>query len=70
MFDAPVLQHRASITGSSRETIVGAVFQREDDGIALPTGSALRKKINETLLALRADGTYDRLYEHYFSGST
>jgi polar amino acid transport system substrate-binding protein len=70
VFDAPVLQHHANATGGKRETLVGGVFQREDYGIALPTGSTLRKPVNETLLALRADGTYDRLYEHYFGTNT
>ncbi|MGB8993971.1 MAG: hypothetical protein WCC65_01490 [Pseudonocardiaceae bacterium] len=32
----------------------------------LPTGSLLRKKINETLLDITADGTYDELYSKYF----
>ncbi|HEY6422680.1 MAG TPA: transporter substrate-binding domain-containing protein [Pseudonocardiaceae bacterium] len=31
-----------------------------------PAGSALRKKINETLLDITADGTYDELYSKYF----
>lgn len=35
-------------------------------GIALPAGSTLRKKINETLLDIIEDGTYDQLYAKYF----
>ena len=66
VFDAPVLQHHVQVTGSDRLALVGNVFQREDYGIALPAGSALRKSINATLLEMRADGSYDRLYEHYF----
>lgn len=42
------------------------VFQREDYGIALPAGSTHRKAVNSTLLEMRADGSYDRIYEHYF----
>ena len=41
-------------------------MQREDYGIALPSGNAVRKPINETLLAMRTDGTYDALYQRYF----
>ncbi|MGE0880709.1 MAG: transporter substrate-binding domain-containing protein [Acidimicrobiia bacterium] len=70
VFDAPVLRHHLAVAGSSNQTLVGAVFQREDYGIALPTGSALRKPINQALLAMRADGTYDRLYEKYFGAVT
>jgi len=66
VFDAPVLQNHIKLTRSTNETMVGGIFTRENYGIALPTGSALRKKINETLLDITADGTYDDLYSKYF----
>lgn len=66
VFDAPVLQNHIKRTRSTNETMVGGIFTREKYGIALPTGSALRKKINETLLDITADGTYDELYSEYF----
>jgi len=69
VFDAPVLQHRVIATKSKREALVGNIFQHEDYGIGVPSGSALRKPINETLLGMQQDGTYDRIYEHYFGAS-
>ncbi|MGH3629251.1 MAG: transporter substrate-binding domain-containing protein [Sciscionella sp.] len=66
VFDAPVLQNHIKLTRNTNETMVGGIFTRENYGIALPTGSALRKKINETLLDITADGTYDELYSEYF----
>jgi ABC-type amino acid transport substrate-binding protein len=66
VFDAPVLQNHIKLTRSTNETLTGGIFARENYGIALPTGSALRKKINETLLGMTADGTYDELYSKYF----
>ncbi|PZS40489.1 MAG: hypothetical protein DLM62_02640 [Pseudonocardiales bacterium] len=66
VFDAPVLQHHIKLIRSTNETLVGGIFARENYGIALPLGSALRKKINETLLDITADGTYDELYSKYF----
>ncbi|MDQ2789111.1 MAG: transporter substrate-binding domain-containing protein, partial [Actinomycetota bacterium] len=66
VFDAPVLQHHIKLTRSTNETVVGGIFARENYGIALPTGSALRKTINETLLDITADGTYDEIYSKYF----
>jgi polar amino acid transport system substrate-binding protein len=66
VFDAPVLQNHIKLTHSTNETMVGATLDRENYGIALPTGSALRKKINETLLDITADGTYEELYSKYF----
>jgi ABC-type amino acid transport substrate-binding protein len=66
VFDAPVLQHHLQVTDTDRLVLVGNVFQREDYGIAMPTGSTLRKPINETLLEMRSDGAYTRIFEHYF----
>jgi len=66
VFDAPVLQHHLQVTGADHLILVGNVFQREDYGIAMPTGSALRKAVNESLLEMRVDGTYDRLHDYYF----
>jgi ABC-type amino acid transport substrate-binding protein len=70
VFDAPVLQNHIKLTRSTNETVVGGIFAREDYGIALPTGSVLRKKINETLLDIKEDGTYDELYARYFGDAT
>lgn len=70
VFDAPVLQNRAKVTGSSTEILVGGVFARENYGIALPTGSPLRKKINTALLDMTADGTYEELYGRYFGDTS
>lgn len=69
VFDAPVLQHHVQVAGSARLALVGGIFQREDYGIGMPTGSALRKPINDALRAMRADGTYDGIYERYFGAS-
>ena len=66
VFDAPVLQNHIKLTRSTNETLAGGIFARENYGIALPIGSALRKKINEALLGITADGTYDELYSKYF----
>lgn len=66
VFDAPVLQNHIKLTRSSNETLAGGIFAHEDYGIALPIGSPLRKKINETLLDVTEDGTYDELYSKYF----
>ncbi|HZZ51178.1 MAG TPA: transporter substrate-binding domain-containing protein [Pseudonocardia sp.] len=67
VFDAPVLQNRITVTHSSAEVLAGDVFARENYGIAVPTGSPLRKKINTTLLDLIEDGTYEDLYARYFA---
>jgi polar amino acid transport system substrate-binding protein len=70
VFDAPVLQHHIKATGATNEILVGGIFARENYGIALPTASPLRKKINETLLDIIADGTYENLSSRYFGDTT
>ncbi len=67
VFDAPVLQYYAANTGKGRVRVTGPIFKRENYGIMFPAGSPLRKKVNASLLKMREDGTYDRLYERWFS---
>ncbi|MEK2644438.1 basic amino acid ABC transporter substrate-binding protein [Bdellovibrio sp. BCCA] len=49
------------------KTISDASFSKEHYGIAVKKGNAeLLKKINDGLSAIKADGTYDRIYKTYF----
>ncbi|MGY8705349.1 transporter substrate-binding domain-containing protein [Bradyrhizobium sp. 18BD] len=66
VFDAPVLHYYETHDGRGLAKIVGAVFHKEDYGIVFPTGSPLRKHVNEALLALRENDTYQRIYEEWF----
>lgn len=67
VFDAPVLAYYAN-RSNGRAKVVGPVFQRENYGVALPTGSVLAEQINQSLLELRENGTYDALYRKWFGG--
>jgi polar amino acid transport system substrate-binding protein len=67
VFDAPVLLYYAANGGRNKAHIVGTPFHKEDYGIAFQEQSALRKQVDRTLLALREDGTYQRLYDKWFS---
>jgi polar amino acid transport system substrate-binding protein len=66
VFDAPVLLYYSANEGNGKVQVVGSIFQRETYGIALPTGSSLREPINNELLRLRQNGTYDQIYEKWF----
>lgn len=72
VFDAPVLLYYAAHSGQGKVRVVGPVFKKENYGIAFPQGTelkrktSLRKKINEALLKMREDGTYDKLYDTWF----
>lgn len=66
VFDAPVLAYYAAGEGAGTAQLAGNVFQAESYGFALAKGSGLRQPIDESLLAIRQDGTYDRLKAKYF----
>ena len=65
VFDAPVLAFYAT-RSSGQAQMVGAVFQRENYGIVLPSDSPLKEPLNQSLLRLRENGTYDRVYRKWF----
>jgi polar amino acid transport system substrate-binding protein len=46
--------------------LVGSPFRRESYGFALPSDSPLVEPVNRSLLKLRENGTYDRIYRRYF----
>lgn len=66
VFDAPILAYYVNTVGQRSAQLAGPVFLPENYGIALPSGSDLGEPINLALLALREDGTYDRLYRKWF----
>jgi ABC-type amino acid transport substrate-binding protein len=69
LYDAPVLQHYATTDGGGRVEVVGKVVQPEQYAIALPPNSPYRRAIDQTLLQLMSDGTYDALSQRWFGGS-
>lgn len=69
VFAAPVLLYYAAHDGAGRVKMVGPVFNRQEVGCVFPIDSPLRRKVNTALLALRRDGTYDRIYKKWFGSS-
>jgi len=67
VYDAPTLQYWAAKLGTGELAVVGPIFRPERYGIAVANGSPLRKSINEVLLAMYEDGTYERIYGKWFS---
>ncbi len=68
VFDAPILAYYVQNT-DGRARLAGPVFQRENYGIALPSGSELAEPVNRALLRLKENGTYARLYRKWFGNS-
>ena len=69
VYDAPVLLYYAAHEGKGKVQTVGSIFRKENYGIVFPDKSPLRKRVNEALLKLRENGTYDQLYAKWFGAS-
>jgi polar amino acid transport system substrate-binding protein len=67
VFDAPVLLYYAANDGKGRVQMVGPMFRREDYGIVFQQNKPLRKQVDNALLILREDGTYQQLYNKWFA---
>ena len=62
--DFPVSADRASQSDGELE-IVENIPTGEQYGIAFPTDSDLREPVNEALAEIKADGTYEEIYERW-----
>ena len=69
VFDAPVLLYYAAGKGKNKVHVVGPIFRRENYGIAFPTGSPWRRRVNYALLKLKEEGAYDTIYNKWFGES-
>ena len=69
VYDAPVLLYYAAHEGKGKVQVVGSIFRKESYGILFPSNSPYRKPVNEALLKIRENGTYDRLYGKWFSSA-
>ncbi len=68
VYDAPVLLYYAAREGKGKVQVVGSIFRKESYGIVFPPNSPYRKRINEALLTMRENGTYQELYKKWFGG--
>ncbi len=66
VFDRAILEYLLGEIDGVR--LAGAVLKPESYGIAFPNDSPVVELVNQALLDLREDGTYDRLREVYFGG--
>lgn len=66
VFDGPVLKYYLAQHPGNKAYLVERVFRKEDYGIVVPTGSALREPINQAILKLRENGTYDDIVHEWF----
>jgi polar amino acid transport system substrate-binding protein len=66
VFDAPVLAYKIRNMPKCPVQLVGPVFEHQDYGIAIPSGSDLREKINRSLLAISESGRLAELNKKWF----
>ena len=66
VFDSPVLQYYAAGDGAGTVQLAGPVFQAEDYGLAFAPNSDLRPPVDQALLEIRRDGTYDLIKRKWF----
>lgn len=66
VFDAPVLAHAVNEKWSRNVRLVGPLFEQQDYGIAVQRDSALRKRINQSLLEIAENGVLAQLNEKWF----
>lgn len=66
VYDFPVLLYYTKSEGFGKFQVVGKVFEQQSYGIALKTQSPYRESINQSILRLKENGTYQKLYEKWF----
>jgi polar amino acid transport system substrate-binding protein len=70
VYDAPILQYYATHDGKGKAMVVGTVFKPENYGIVFPTGSPLRRDVDQALLALNEQGKIADLQKKWFTPDT
>ena len=64
--DTPNVQYYAQTAGNGKVKVVGSLQSGDFYGIAFPKGSELVPVVNKALADIKANGTYDKLYETWF----
>lgn len=64
--DTPNVQYYAKTAGAGKVKVTGSLKSGDFYGIAFPKGSELVPVVNKALKELKANGTYDKLYETWF----
>ena len=67
VLNSAALQYLAAKRGRGVLQVVGPIFRPYKVGFVVREGSPLRKRINEALLAIYADGTYEEIHGKWFS---
>jgi polar amino acid transport system substrate-binding protein len=69
VFDSPVLLYYAANEGAGKVRVVGPVFRKESYAIVFRANSPWRRPVNQALLSLKENGTYQQFYDKWFGGA-
>ena len=67
VYDSPILRYYLSTHSGRHLALVDGIFDKQNYGLGLQTGSPLRKRINQALLSLTEQG-YDRELDRKWFG--
>jgi ABC-type amino acid transport substrate-binding protein len=65
VYDLPILRYLVRADYETQVRVLPKQFARQDYGIALPPGSALREPLNRAILAITRETAWSRLLERY-----
>lgn len=63
---SPLLHFYAAHQGKGKVQIVGTPFLNRFYAIVMPKDSSYRKPINQAILTLKENGTYEKIYQNWF----
>ena len=66
LLSAPALRYYAAHDGAGRVKMVGPEFDRNDIGFLFPLNDPLHRRVSSAIVALREDGTYQKIYGKWF----
>jgi len=66
VFDGPILAYYQQTQGGTKVRLLERTYRPESYGIVLQSGSPLKEEVDQVLLKLKVDGTYDELLSKWF----
>jgi polar amino acid transport system substrate-binding protein len=69
VFDGPILAYYVDTTGLGKARLLDRIYRPEKYGVAFAAGSVYREAVDQAILRLREDGTYDGLTTKWFGAA-
>jgi ABC-type amino acid transport substrate-binding protein len=66
VFNSPSILHYERHEGAGKVKVVGPLFGIQYYGFMFPDGSNLREPVSRTLIKLKENAAYDRIYDKWF----